>query len=515
MVDFKKIAIGMALGTALTAAFSLLQPLVEPKASLKFPPRVEDLSGSYNCGGTVNNGHSNKTGNHQLVPASVEIARKGITTYEIRTSSPDPHISQLKFTSLTTTSDLVVDGNTFKYDGKMHSDAYMRDTIVGGCDFEMDAVGKIENHNITYSESRTLILENEICAPEVGNETLKVSCQKTTDNQCKNDYHRAVFIRPCAGLLFTDNKFSKTTVGGGTVQSVCSDLRSSCVSDIFIAFKSDGSDLCGEAGTLLYTQIGSSSKDPIMDLMKECADMNIHAWFPVFHDSYMIKMLGGAERVGQSAASEGGTTYSGIFAEPMNSDVVSYQLSLLSEIVAKYPLTGINLDYIRYAYAGEGDLPPGSPISIHPDAINDFVNKVMTNFPRFVISADVFADSGTRQEMGQSGVLDIVSVIMPMEYMYFSKFLGSDKVAGYGQEIKLMHLNKAVIPILRGWVCRTPSCSKNETYFDMLNSLTAGIQATKSIIPADGYAIFTYEMMLTGTISNSLKYTIDNQKLGF
>jgi hypothetical protein len=502
MVDYKRIIKVMVLGAAANVAFGLLPPLVEHHRTLSFPPKVENLSGDYTCNGT-------KAGKYDLNPFDLKITRKGPTTYELNATGLKSNDQMGE--ALTTTSDLVVDGNSFRYDGKMNLRRWYlanREEVIS-CDYNSNVKGKIENHDITFSDSRT-----SVSGTECKDLTFELSCKKISDSQCKNDYHRAVFIRPCPGLLFTDNKFTKTKVGGSTIQDVCSDLRGSCVTDIFIAFKSDGRSECGEAGTLLFTPYRSDAKDPIMDLMKECADMNIHAWFPVFKDPYLIRIHGGAEKAGQSAASGVGTVYSGIFAEPMNSDVVAYQLSLLSEITAKYPLTGINLDYIRYADAGEGDLPIGSPVSVHSEAISDFANKVMSKFPNLVISADVFADAGTRQEVGQSGVLDIVSVIMPMEYTYFAKFGGPNEITEGGEVIKLMHLDKTVIPILRGWRCRTTEeCIIDETPTDLLNSLTTGIQAAKSIIPADGYAIFTYESLLSETVSSSLKYS--KEKLGF
>ena len=109
--------------------------------------------------------------------------------------------------------------------------------------------------------------------------------------------------------------------------------------------------------------------------MKACngKGMTFHAWFPVFADRIAAKIAGVSAR-NEAFGCGGEPMFSEVFADPENEKVVSYLLDLIDEIRVKYyPLAGINLDYIRYPGATDGDIPAYYTVKVNPVAIQNFV----------------------------------------------------------------------------------------------------------------------------------------------
>ncbi|MFH2020574.1 MAG: putative glycoside hydrolase [archaeon] len=260
--------------------------------------------------------------------------------------------------------------------------------------------------------------------------------------------------------------------------------------------------------------------------------LKIHAWFPVFKDPYAVEEAGGPKLAAQKAKKglltetrdhllnpwdRGSTdtipiydnklsdpTNPRYFADPANPDVVRYELSLLEEIVRKYTPDGINLDYIRYT--DKEYVPGGYTLIITQGAITDFVRQVRSKFgSKPELSADVFP-SDQRPVRGQDldHFAQYLDVIIPMEYAD----LTIEKPAEIGQEtlsLRRKFPGKYVITALKGWK------GGEQNLQDFFLELRDGIRKSLGA-GASGYAIFTYESLLTGSGSGSLNKVEQNIK---
>jgi hypothetical protein len=316
------------------------------------------------------------------------------------------------------------------------------------------------------------------------------------------------------------------------VEKVCEDLRQSCVSDIFLAFKSDFPGKgCGEVGTPLFR----TERETFERLISSCFGMNMHAWVPIFHDKYFIDNNGGPEKVGQRASIFGQASYSKEYADPENGIVVEYQLSLIQEILSTYDLTGLNLDFIRYSEEQPDkvriigfELTPNWEVK--PSAIESFVararERIVSLRPDMVLSADVMPDTFSRDKVGQTRVPSLVDVVIPMSYSRFGTTtrgigeLKGDSGASRQLETVEMRTNlellkmstpgRQIIPVLRGW--GDGIYPTNDYADDLIADLGEDIDICKNM-SMDGFAIFTYEAALYQTSIPKLDEL--NGKIGY
>jgi len=385
---------------------------------------------------------------------------------------------------------------------------------------------------------------------------------------------RAVFIRPCTGgaglySLF-GNRASKGTTNVGcttgicTVDSVSSDLIASGVTDVFIAFKTDGSPwstgvtfdgvdggsvwVPGRVGDLAYASqtfpnnIEPSIKaaqangfDPINTLITSLQSaysaanktIRIHAWFPVFADWYAAQI---APQTGTYQAPNptlpgvlprtSAECHSDTGADPTSGKVVAYELDVLGEIATMYAssLYGINLDYIRYysnkdqtvnCISSAGNIPLGLySWNVNPQAIDNFVQQVKMQFPNLLVSADIFADKNNRQLVGQVDVPSLVGTTMLMAYTNGNSVNSdSNVVQSWITDFQSIYPAANLIPILRGYPFGNA---------DLISDINAELKAIRSMglsgnMP--GYAIFNYVSVLTSTGNMQLS-TLKN-RIGF
>src|SRR3989338_577092 len=358
-----------------------------------------DVSGEYNCKGKLvkNKGADPRPFKGR---SGLSFTKKGEKGFKIKRKSA-------YLASTYDTSDLKAEG------GKLSFTAKLKISILGlteiSYDYKVEGITKSDG---TLEFDEVFVLKGRGFAQGIGGEfTLHQVCEPV-EIRCDN-YRRAVFIRPCAGQLFNSD-FTGTLVGGGTVQSICKDLKDSCVTDLFIPFKAaevppneekkipgENDKGCGVNGELSYPsgnypdhvnerfrKMHEKGRDPVKELVDTCSGMGIqvHASFAVFKDPKAIEVAGGAEKAGAKAVVQKevpksdddifgyvlgsisnwvDSTINSItndydyasdtFADPSNQSVVNYEITLLREITTEYPhITGINLDFIRYA---AGDNP--------------------------------------------------------------------------------------------------------------------------------------------------------------
>lgn len=360
---------------------------------------------------------------------------------------------------------------------------------------------------------------------------------------CPDNLRRAVFIRPCEGQLYKSDGFTtkRTNVGGGTIWRVCTDLKASRVTDVFLPFKVDDEGKgCGNHGELLYdsknydthenqdfAEARERGFDPIKKLIAVCRrvykektrkTIRFHAWFPVFKDPRIIEDLDekGIE-AGQKAEKSGLSCsnpppyHSDIFADPGVPEVVDYELALLQEIIENYNVDGINLDYIRYAGDWEdkqrpdgSGRPPGYNWVVRPEAVENFIKlarqRIKVTRSNLILSADIFANPVTRITIGQDGVLPDLGMVILMVY---SGDIPAQLIGPYATALRAQYPNKILIPALRGWALPV-SVDEVQSQEGFLADLKSDIAAVKAA-GVNGYAIFTYENVLVGAKAKKFK----------
>ena len=172
------------------------------------------------------------------------------------------------------------------------------------------------------------------------------------------------------------------------------------------------------------------------------------------------------------------------FADPSDSNVVSYELGLLDELVAgKYNFDGLNLDYIRYA--GAWDCPEkGCKWLVNPTAIEDFVKTVRKRYPKIILSADLFPRKDVRIAIGQNGIIGDLDIAIDMAY---TKFAISNSYEISLNEMKKDYPNAHIVPLLRGWIV-------GKRDLTLISGLKADVNIAKSF--SKDWGIFTYESLL-------------------
>lgn len=337
---------------------------------------------------------------------------------------------------------------------------------------------------------------------------------------------RGVFIRFSAeedGLFYGAASDQITeTFAKQRIDYFVQDLYSHNLNTIFVSFKSDGGPKGGQpaSGIIFYP----SNNDLINDLMgyQRFSDMyaqsfdpmnylisqshgkgiEVHAWIPIFRDAMFIQCktgLGYSEEVRQLAtvvisAYPFTKTYpSNEFVEPKCGDVQEYEIGLIKEIVQKYPLDGINLDYLRYT-----DETPNEPLMVDSlywwpkdsaqvvKFVKDVSSWLRANYPKAVLSADVLTDGPldlitVGQDIG--GISNVVDVLMPMTYHRFWLPYLPEWVGAVTTLYKNLYNPRYIVPCIQAWIDKWGFSSQ-----DIIDAVSSARSAS-----ADGFALFTYE----------------------
>lgn len=546
----------LKLGTALLVSLSIASQMGAPKTALAKPPhKTQIVAGKYHCSPPKFRGIPP----YGLIPAASDMIL----------SEKNGTLSITDYTGFTTPVKRTANGFTFKING-----GQVRVSGTG----QFSADGTLRS-TITRSSPHFRLTQTHICRLIEPAKPIAPIQQAVapTDKTMK-----AVFIRPAKGDFYSNfwtDKNNAARVGcdseNCSLDSVSQDLLASGVTDVFIAFKTDGSAWTtevlnddgsvkipgGHVGDLAYPskrypknldpslQYALDSNinfDPIRTLMDSIQSaytaanktIHIHAWFPVFADWYaaQIEKQKAIYLQPNPILPLPMPCYSDTGAEPTNAKVVAYELDVISEILTKYPtLYGVNLDYIRYyfpsadCFTNDGKKAISHLYSwvVNPQAIEDFVQQVKAQFPGKVLSADVFVTGDNRKLLGQAGIPKYLDIALPMTYTDGNTINGdSNEVKTWITDFQSAYSGTTIIPILRGFSPVTGN--------DLISKIIADIQTAVGVVPAgnldlisdvnaelmaiksttvSGYAIFNYVSILTSTGNTQLS-TLKN-KIGF
>jgi hypothetical protein len=524
----------LKLGAALLVSLAIVSPLGAPKTALaESATGTKIVTGKYHCSPPKLVTGAIPKGIHTiLVPTASDITlteKNGSFFITLETGAIIP----IEHSANGFTSKIKIDQDTVKSNGQF---------LDGGA-LRVEVTRSSPNYAFTVSNACKLI------------EPPKAAVMK------------AVFIRPSeggAGLYsMFGNRASNGTTNVGCDTEICTpgsvskDLLASGVTDVFIAFKTDGFawSTGGKVGDLAYASqnfpnnIDPSIKaaqatgfDPIRKLIgslrstyiSQNKTIRLHAWFPVFADSYAAQIepqkaiyLQPNPILPFVMPTMPSECHSDSGAEPSNPKVIEYELNVIREILTNYPtLCGVNLDYIRYYFPdadcftddGKKAIRGLYSWKVNPQGIENFVQQVKAQFPGKVLSADVFVTEENRKLIGQAGIPKYLDIAMPMAYTDGNTIdEDSNEVKTWITDFQGAYPGTSVLPILRAFPLGTEK--------DLISKAIADIQTAVGVVPAgnldlvsdinsqlkeikslntSGYAIFNYVSILTSTGNKQL-----------
>jgi uncharacterized lipoprotein YddW (UPF0748 family) len=155
-----------------------------------------------------------------------------------------------------------------------------------------------------------------------------------------------------------------------------------------------------------YEPRAEGISDPDFDplgyiLQKTLGDsVRIHAWLNVFYiwskdtlpkdtshivhkqKHWLARPIYQSETGGTYPNSLLDESIEGLYVSPLQADAQDHFLKILIDIIEKYGVAGIHLDYIRY---------PDRRFDVHPDVVKGFKNRYILNPKQFLINPDLFA----------------------------------------------------------------------------------------------------------------------------
>jgi len=342
--------------------------------------------------------------------------------------------------------------------------------------------------------------EQEI-APTLSGNSGSINVQNAT----KNIEFRSVFVRLSLYQLFSSmDELSTTENIMSVVDAFIGDLNNHRIKMAFVGFKNDGAtydpdrpkELQWASGILMYNSknhqdlvygpfnrsITQENFDPMQYLVDRCEENNIevHAWVPVFKDHI------GAEMLNLSLQPESEHS-----VKPDDVDVREYELSIITEILQRYPrIKGINLDYIRAGDDANNEYRQDPDVA---KAVVDFVKDVenITKKQNKILSADVFS-SDWAYKVGQDveEISNHVDVLMPMTYHGDNCLWGGSTDPEWVGEVignyKSRYNSRYILAGIQGYDTRG-----KETFDVTPEQIITAVNAAREN-GADGFALFNY-----------------------
>ncbi len=126
--------------------------------------------------------------------------------------------------------------------------------------------------------------------------------------------------------------------------------------------------------------------DPLAAIMEECTNVEVHAWLnvyylwtgdtppkdlthPYYHDAWILKDRLGRSVKDYAALEQRQRWIEGVYADPASLAYRTYFADVVRELVRKYDVAGVHLDFVRYPGAFFGD---GQPQALSKITRQDF-----------------------------------------------------------------------------------------------------------------------------------------------
>jgi uncharacterized lipoprotein YddW (UPF0748 family) len=174
------------------------------------------------------------------------------------------------------------------------------------------------------------------------------------------------------------------------------------ITDLFVQVRGRGDAYYASKFEPKAEEISDKDFDPLEFLLQHPLgdSIKIHAWLNVFYvwskdtlprdlnhivhrqANWLAQPAHVPELISDYPNSVKEAKIEGLYVSPLQPDAQAHFLSIIDDLLSKYKLSGIHLDYIRY---------PDQRYDLNPDVIRGFKNRYIINPEYFLLDPEVFA----------------------------------------------------------------------------------------------------------------------------
>jgi len=174
------------------------------------------------------------------------------------------------------------------------------------------------------------------------------------------------------------------------------------ITDLFVQVRGRGDAYYSSKFEPKAEEIPDKDFDPLAFILQHplCDSIRIHAWLNVFYvwskdslpkdlnhivhsqSNWLAQPAHQPELIKDYPNSVKEAKIEGLYVSPLQPDAQEHFLAIINDLLSKYDLSGIHLDYIRY---------PDQRYDLNPDVIRGFKNRYIINPEKFLLDPEVFA----------------------------------------------------------------------------------------------------------------------------
>ncbi len=193
-----------------------------------------------------------------------------------------------------------------------------------------------------------------------------------------------------------------TLTDAAKIDSMLETAAESGITDLFVQVRGRGDAFYRSSYESMPEELGETGFDPLEYILNHplARSVRIHAWLNVFFIWSSDSLPGNLDHIvhknqdwlalpsnmpdflleyPHSAKRKG---VEGLFVSPLQPQAQHYFLAVMKDILNRYPVDGIHLDYIRY---------PDQSFDINPDVVKDFQRRYVLDPKEFLANPELFA----------------------------------------------------------------------------------------------------------------------------
>ena len=186
------------------------------------------------------------------------------------------------------------------------------------------------------------------------------------------------------------------------IDSVLRLTRDCGFTDLFVQVRGRGDAYYDSKYESRASEIKDPEFDPLEYILAKNNDgqLRIHAWLNVFYiwskdtlpgdsnhivqkkSEWLARSVHQPEFISNYPQSFKEANLEGLYVSPLQPEAQQHFIQVVQDIIARYPVSGIHLDYIRY---------PDQSFDIHPDVVKGFKNRYVLDPQQFLSDPEIFA----------------------------------------------------------------------------------------------------------------------------
>ncbi len=193
-----------------------------------------------------------------------------------------------------------------------------------------------------------------------------------------------------------------TLTSAGKIDTLLSFAREYDITDLFVQVRGRGDAYYNSKYEPRANNLADGNFDPLGYLLSQSVNdsLRIHAWLNVFYvwsedtlpgngnhivrrrADWLARPLNQPDMIFDYPSSAKKAQTEGLYISPMQQEAQKYFIGLVEDILSKYAIDGIHLDYIRY---------PNQRFDLHPDVVRGFRRRYVLNPNQFLLNPEGFA----------------------------------------------------------------------------------------------------------------------------